>query len=112
MGNVAARLDYAAARGRCHGPGGLSCSGTGPTALTPFARSILALTERFHGGWSATDGAALPTLRVEGDFLGCVVERGVHRVTLRFMPRSFVYGALASALGAVLLAGVLIVRSR
>lgn len=76
------------------------------------ARSILALTERFHGGWSATDGAALPTLRVEGDFLGCVVERGVHRVTLRFMPRSFVYGALASALGAALLAGVLIVRSR
>ena len=75
-------------------------------------RRILALSERFHHGWSAVDGAILPMVRVEEDFLGCVVDGGTRRVTLRFMPRSFVYGAMASGLGAVLLAGVLIVRSR
>ncbi len=72
-------------------------------------RRILAFTERFHDGWSATaDGTPLPTVRVEGDFLGCMVDRGVHRVMLRFMPRSFVYGTIVSALGAALLAVILI----
>ena len=37
---------------------------------------------------------------------------GVHRVEIRFMPRSFVYGSIVSAIGAVLLAGVLIARLR
>jgi hypothetical protein len=73
-------------------------------------RSIVALTERFHDGWSAMGGTTLPTVRVEGDFLGCVVERGAQRLTFRFMPASFVYGAWTSALAAVLLAGFVIVR--
>jgi hypothetical protein len=74
-------------------------------------RRILAFTERFHSGWSATvDGVPLPMVRVEGDFLGCVVNGGAQRVVIQFMPRSFVYGSIASAIGAVLLAGVLIFR--
>jgi hypothetical protein len=74
---------------------------------------LLAFTERFHDGWSATiDGAPLQMVRVEGDFLGCMVDGGIHRVNLRFMPRSFVYGSIASAIGAALLAGVLISRLR
>ena len=72
-------------------------------------RRILAFTERFHDGWSATiDDAPLKMVRVEGDFLGAQLDGGVHRVRLRFMPRSFVYGSIVSAIGAVLLAGVLI----
>jgi hypothetical protein len=75
------------------------------------ARRILAFTERFHDGWSATvDGAPLQMVRVEGDFLGCLVDAGRYHVSLRFMPRSFVYGSIVSAIGAVLLAGLLIVR--
>jgi len=77
-------------------------------------RRTLALTERYHDGWLATiDRAPLQTVRVEQDFLGCVLDGGgVRRVTLRFMPRSFVYGSIASAIGAVLLAGVLIIGLR
>jgi membrane protein YfhO len=76
-------------------------------------RRILAFTERFHDGWSATtDGAPVQMVRVEGDFLGCLVESGVYRVELRFVPRSFVYGSILSAIGAALLAGVLIARLR
>jgi uncharacterized membrane protein YfhO len=51
-------------------------------------------------------------VRVEGDFLGCVLDGGAHAVALRFMPRSFVYGSIVSAIGALLLAGVLIARLR
>jgi hypothetical protein len=76
-------------------------------------RRILAFTERFHDGWSATiDGTPLQMVRVEGDFLGCMVDGGVHRVNLRFMARSFVYGSIVSGIGAVLLATVLLVRLR
>ena len=52
---------------------------------------------------------SLETVAVDHDFLGCVVEAGTHRVSFHFMPRSFVYGSLASAIGVVLLAGVLII---
>jgi len=76
-------------------------------------RRTLALTERFHDGWLATvDDVPLQTVPFEHDFLGCVVEGGAQRVNLRFMPRSFVYGSIASAIGAVLLAGVLIIGFR
>jgi hypothetical protein len=76
-------------------------------------RRVLAFTERFHDGWSATsDGGPLQTVRVEGDFLGCVLEAGDHRVSLRFMPRSFVFGSIVSAIGVALLAGVLLSRLR
>jgi hypothetical protein len=73
---------------------------------------VLALTERFHRGWSAAvDGSPAGTVAIEGDFLGAVVDAGVHRVEFRFMPRSFVFGAAGSAAGAVLLAAaVWIVR--
>jgi uncharacterized membrane protein YozB (DUF420 family) len=76
-------------------------------------RRILALTERFHPGWSATnDGAPLQMVRVSDDFLGCMVDGGVHQVTLTFKPRSFVYGWWVSAFGAVLLAGMFIAQIR
>ncbi|NUR56701.1 MAG: YfhO family protein [Acidobacteria bacterium] len=68
---------------------------------------VLAFTERFDDGWSATiDDVPARTVRVEEDFLGCIVTAGVHRVDLRFMPRSFVYGSIVSAIGVVLLAAV------
>ena len=77
------------------------------------ARRVLALTERFHHGWSGSiDGVTSPTIRVDGDFLGCIVDAGVHRVEFSFMPRSFVYGAIMSVIGAVLLVGVIAVRLR
>ncbi len=103
--------------------GGLDASGAARLAIdrpgylvadvdVPGPR-VLALTERFHDGWSATSGGVpLQIVRVEGDFLGCRVEAGVHRVTLRFMPRSFVYGSLHRRWSLTLLAAVLVARLR
>ena len=76
-------------------------------------RGTLALTERFHAGWSASsESGLLQTVRAEKDFLGCMVDAGVHRVTLRFLPRSFVYGSMLSGIGVAILAGVLIALLR
>ncbi len=74
---------------------------------------ILAFTERFHAGWSATiDGRPVQMVRVADDFLGCMVDGGVHQVRLMFTPRSFVYGSIVSMFGAVLLAGLVIAQIR
>ena len=76
-------------------------------------RATLTLTERFHAGWSASsESGLLQMVRAEKDFLGCIVDAGVHRVTLRFLPRSFVYGSILSGIGVAILAGVLIARLR
>ncbi len=41
-------------------------------------------------------------LRVYGDFLGCLVGPGRHRVTLTFAPASAVYGLYATVIGLAL----------
>ena len=72
-------------------------------------RRVLALTERFHDGWSASiDDVPRATVRVEQDFLGSIVDAGVHRVRLRlsafalcaFRRTAFGGGALVSQLAA------------
>jgi hypothetical protein len=66
-------------------------------AQTP---QLLVLSERFHSGWRAEqDGHAVPVLRVYGDFQGCVVGAGRHRVLFLFEPASFRNGVLLSLAG-------------
>jgi hypothetical protein len=66
---------------------------------------LLSISERFDEGWTATaDGRPLRVLRINGDFLGCLVDGGAHRIELRFAPRSFSAGALVSAIGVAALA--------
>jgi hypothetical protein len=50
---------------------------------------LLVLTERFHPGWRiAVDGDPVPVRRVYGEYLGCVVPAGRHRVSFVFAPAS------------------------
>jgi hypothetical protein len=64
---------------------------------------LLVVTERFHSGWQAVvDGQPRRTTRVYGDFLGCVVDSGRHRVTFTFAPDSVRQG-LRLSLGGILL---------
>ena len=52
-------------------------------------RRLLVLNESYHAGWRVrVDGRPTAALRVNGDFVGCVVEKGVSRVGLRFAPAS------------------------
>jgi hypothetical protein len=67
------------------------------------SEQILVVTERFHRGWQIeVDGQAIEPMRVDGDFLGCVVPEGRHRVTLRFLPDSVTTGRWLSAAGVML----------
>ena len=56
------------------------------------------LTESYYPGWRVrVDGKSVETLRVNGDFLGCVVSAGEHSVDLIFDPDSWRYGKAITA---------------
>ncbi len=61
------------------------------------SQQLLVTTERFHPGWNATvAGQPTKAIRVNGDFLGCVVPAGTRQITFRFAPASQRYGAVIS----------------
>jgi hypothetical protein len=67
------------------------------------SRQLLVLTERFHRGWRvAEDGGERETIRVYGDYLGCLVDPGPHRVAFTFVPASTRDGFRASLAGVAL----------
>jgi hypothetical protein len=73
-------------------------------------RQLLVLSESYDPGWRlSVDGVAGKVERVNGDFLGCVVGPGEHRVELVFRPVSLLCGRLLSLGGVaatLLLAGL------
>jgi len=98
-------IDIVAAR-----PGRLELSIVAPT------RQLLSVAQSFHPGWRIRiDGRPGELIRVNGDFLGCVVEPGAHQVTMEFRPTSLWVGrwiSLASLTGLCVAGGALIVLSR
>lgn len=74
-------------------------------------RQVLATTEGYHSGWRATQaGRELQVVRVNGDFLGCIVEPGNGRVELEFRPASLRAGMVASWCGLGLIVCTLAIR--
>ncbi len=60
-------------------------------------RQLLVLSESHHGGWHAdVDGQPVPVEQVNGDFFGCVVEKGKHHVEFAFLPVSLRVGKMVS----------------
>lgn len=71
---------------------------------------LLVVSQRYHPGWQAVvEGETREVLRVNGDFMGCVVQPGEHRVQLTFQPLSLRYGAIVSCIGLGLLASLSVV---
>jgi uncharacterized membrane protein YfhO len=68
---------------------------------------LLVVAESFHTGWKAKllpspvpgEGRGARVLRVNGDYLGCVVPPGDQTVTFEFQPSSLLTGRLVSYLG-------------
>jgi len=64
------------------------------------ARQVLATTESFDSGWTASiGGQRVPVVRVNGDFLGCAIEPGKQLVRLEFRPRAWRVGGWLAMLG-------------
>jgi hypothetical protein len=61
---------------------------------------LLTLTEAFDEGWRATiDGQPAAVERTYGDFIGCLVPAGEHRVTFTFAPTHRAVGGAISLAG-------------
>jgi hypothetical protein len=64
------------------------------------APRLLVVAESYHSGWRAiVDGRPEPVLRVNGDFMGCLLEPGEHCAEFEFRPQSLQFGRLDSLLG-------------
>ncbi len=69
-------------------------------AVDCTAVQLLVAAEGYHRGWQAlVDGRPREVYRVNGDFLGCLVDAGNHRVVFNFQPESLQRGRFASYLG-------------
>jgi hypothetical protein len=79
------------------GKAALECSAASP--------QLLVFAQRYHPGWDVEiDGEPSGLLRVNGDFMGCVVPEGEHEVTFTFSPKSLHYGLWVSGIGLLLVA--------
>ncbi len=60
-------------------------------------RQLLVVSESYHDGWRVrVDGQPTALQRVNGDFVGCVVESGKHRVEFAYQPASLWWGKMVS----------------
>jgi hypothetical protein len=88
-------------------PGRITVDTSAPT------RQLLVTTESFNSGWrAAVDDGAQRVVRVNGDFLGCIVEAGDHRVGFEFRPPGLQAGAVVCACGLELMLFTLWFRLR
>jgi hypothetical protein len=98
-------------------PGTASIVSDRPGAIRVVAEApstqLLVVAESYHKGWRIElDGRPVETLRADGDFLGCVVPEGRHRVELAFDPRSLRWGRRVSVAGLGMLLACLAVTLR
>lgn len=76
-------------------------------------RQLLTLAESYHPGWTVeVDGKRAEVLRVNGDFIGTLLEPGDHEVHFTFAPRSCTIGLYISLTGVLLVLMVVWVLRR
>jgi len=65
-------------------------------AIAP-ARQLLVVSEGYHHEWQVqVDGQHASVERVNGDFMGCVVDKGKHYIEFTFSPKSVRLGGVVS----------------
>ncbi|WP_372371223.1 hypothetical protein [Candidatus Uabimicrobium sp. HlEnr_7] len=69
-------------------------------SLQVLGKQLVVFSERFHSGWMVKSGdKSLTTVRVYGDFLGCVVDKQNSEIEFSFSPKSYHYGKWISVVG-------------
>ncbi|MBN1653915.1 MAG: YfhO family protein [Deltaproteobacteria bacterium] len=64
------------------------------------SRQMLVLSESYHPEWQVfVDGKKDILYRVNGDFMGCILEKGKHKVNFIFIPYALTYGLPISIFG-------------
>ena len=63
-------------------------------------RALLIVADTYFPGWKATvDGKPAEILEVDGALRGIVVEKGAHRISMRYRPTSVIAGAAITGIG-------------
>jgi len=63
-------------------------------------KQLVVFSERYHTSWKVTvDGKPEKITRVNGDFLGCVVDKGHHKISFKYSSDSLKKGIYASLIG-------------
>jgi hypothetical protein len=76
-------------------------------------RGLLVVSDTFYPGWRAyVDGQAHPIIEVFGALRGVVVDRGAHRIEMRYQPASVYLGALFSFAGLIVCAVLISLRPK
>lgn len=74
---------------------------------------LLVVSEAYHAGWqAAVDGSAREVLRINGDFMGCLLPAGGHRVVWTFRPWSLIWGRRVSLCALTALAAAFLAAAR
>ena len=70
-------------------------------------RQLLVVSESYHEGWRVSvDGRPATLERVNGDFVGCVVEPGKHHVDFVYRPANLWWGKTVSLASLVVVLGM------
>jgi hypothetical protein len=77
------------------------------------AGGLLFLADNFYPGWTAmVDNLPTKIYRADYTFRAVFVKAGKHTVTFSYMPESFAYGALISALSLIVAATILLKKNK
>lgn len=64
------------------------------------SNSLLFVSSAYHEGWKAViNGHKGEIIKADGDFMAVVLPEGSSNIVLKFMPKSFIYGAILSLIG-------------
>lgn len=77
------------------------------------ADSLVVVSQNLSRGWTATvDGTRAPIVPVDGALMGVFVPAGRHAVSLRYLPRTFLYGGALSGVSLLAALAVCLPRRR
>lgn len=70
--------------------------------------SLLFVSSAYHEGWKAViNGREGEIIKADGNFMAVVLPEGNSDVVLKFMPKSFIFGAILSLVGILVFSGIM-----
>lgn len=71
--------------------------------------SLLFISSAYHEGWKAViNGREGEIIKADGNFMAVVLPEGNSDIVLKFMPKSFIYGAILSLIGILAFCGIML----
>ena len=86
---------------------------SGTLTVETGCRALVIVADTYFPGWKATvDGKPAEILEVDGALRGIVVEKGAHRISMRYRPTSVTAGAVITGIGFLVTLALLVLTRR